>query len=200
MSGNISSDRGRLGFTERVTSSFSFLSEEYDFRVVKTEPTFVRYESSRVFVNIYHGRASFELGFEIGRLDGTGKEESAYTLSMIIEHMGAQKTTGYTSFQCSTGDSLKQCVPKLAGLVQNYASSFLTGDPGAYTQLLKTRSDIGERITKDYKLRAVREKAIEAWLSRDYAQVADLYESIFEDLTPAEIKKLDYSKKILAVT
>jgi hypothetical protein len=195
MSENISSDRGRLGFTERVKSSFSFLSEEYDFRVVKTEPTFVRYESSDVFVNIYHGRASFELGFEIGRLDdGTGKEESAYTLSMIIEHMGAQKTTGYRFFECSTEDSLKQCVPKLASLVQNYAPSFLGGDPGAYKQLSKTRSDISTRITKDFKLRAVRERAIGAWRSRDYARVADLYESIFEDLTQSEIKKLHYCK------
>jgi hypothetical protein len=195
MIGNPPLDRGQLGFIEYVKVSFSFLSKEYDFHVVKTEPTFVRYESSGVFVNIYHGRASFELGFEIGRLDDrTGKEEPPYTLSMIVEHMGAKHRTGYTFFQCSTRDSVKQCVPKLANLVQSYAPSFLSGDPAAYKQLLKTRSDIGKRITKDFKLRAVREKATSAWRARDYAQVADLYESIFEDLTRAEISKLNYSK------
>ena len=122
-------DRARLGFTEAVLSSFSFLTKDFNFCVVKTEPTFVRYESPSVFANIYHGRASFELGFESGRLnDGSGREEHPYSLDVIIELMRAREETGYTFLQASTRARVQELVPKLASLVQSYAASALTGD------------------------------------------------------------------------
>ena len=195
---NIAADRGRLGFTEVVLSSFSFLPNDYNFRVVKTEATFVRYESASVFVNIYHGRASFELGFEIGRLnDGSGKEEQPYSLNMIIEFMVVQEQTGYTFLQASSQIRVKELVPKLASLVKSYAASALTGDPDTFEQLMKTRLQMSDRLHKEMRLRDVRRKADKAWQSRDYAVLADLYGSILEDLTPAEMKKLEYVKKRL---
>jgi len=79
---------------------------------------FVRYESSTVFVNLYHGRASYELGFEIGRLDdGTGKEEPPYSLNMIMELMHAQEER---FFQASTAERVKKFVAELADLVRTY--------------------------------------------------------------------------------
>lgn len=191
-------DRARLAFAEQALSAFDFLKKEYDFHVVEAEPTFVRYESPSVFVNIYHGRASFELGFEVGRLsDETGKEEQPYSLSMIIELMGAQDETGYTFLQASTQERVKEFVPKLASLVKSYAASALKGDPSTFKQLAVTRSQMSDQLHKDMKLRDVREQAAKAWQTKNYVKLADLYESIFEDLTPAEIKKLDYVNKRL---
>ena len=191
-------DRTRLGFTESVLSSFRFLTEDYNFRAVKTEATFVRYESPHVFANVYHGRASFQLGFEIGRLnDGGGKEEQPYSLNMIIEHMGAQQATGYTFLQASTQARVEELVPKLASLVKSYAAPFLTGEPHAFEQLLETRLRISDRLHEEMRVRDVRQKADEAWQSRDYVVLADLYGCILEHLTPAETKKLEYVKKRL---
>lgn len=193
---NTEQGRARLGFAEQVLRSFSFLTKEYDFRVVKTEPTFIRFESSSVFVNIYHGRASFELGFEIGRLnDGSGKEESPHSLRTILELMGAQEGTGYTFLQASTQDRVKEFVPKLASLVKRYAAPALGGDPSTFEQLMDTDSHISHRLHQEMRLKDVRKRAAEAWQSRDYALLVDLYESIFEQLTPAEMKKLEYVKK-----
>jgi hypothetical protein len=195
MSGNTGSDRGSLGFTEQVLSSFSFLTEHYDFHVVKIKPTIVRYESSSVFINIFHGRSSFELGFEIGRIDdGTGREEYPYRLDTIVELMGAQEKAGATFFQASTRKSVKESVPQLASLAQSCASPFFTNDPVMFERLRKTSLAISLRIMKDLKRRTVRREAEVAWRSKDYAKIADLYESIREDLSPAEMKKLIYSK------
>ena len=195
---NKAADRARLGFVQVVLSSFSFLVNDHNFRVMKTEPTFVRYESADVFVNIYHGRASFELGFEMGRLnDGSGMEEQPYSLDMIIELMGAKEETGYTFLQASTPTRVKELVPKLAKLVKTYAAPLFTGDPHTFEQLMQTRLQMSNQLYDDMRLRDVRRKADKAWQARDYVALVDLYESILEHLTPAEIKKLQYVKKRL---
>src|SRR2546427_6337083 len=113
--------RTQLGFTEAVLSAFDFLEREYDFHVVNAEPTIVTYESPRVFVNIYHGRASYELGFEIGRLVGlAGQREHPFSLGDLITLAGAQEETGYTFLQASTRERVKVYVPKLADLAKRY--------------------------------------------------------------------------------
>ena len=79
-------ERFRLGFSEAVQSAFGFLQQDYGFRCVEAGPTFVRYESDLAFVNLYHGRASYELGFEVGRRpDVRGQPESHYTMAEILQ-------------------------------------------------------------------------------------------------------------------
>jgi hypothetical protein len=68
-------ERERLAFKDAVMSGFRFF-DDLGFRPAKQEMTFVRYESADVFVNVYHGRASFELGVEIGKLKTESKAES----------------------------------------------------------------------------------------------------------------------------
>jgi hypothetical protein len=59
-------ERAGLGFREAAISAFAFLVEDFAFSCVQQQVTFIRYESNLVFVNVYHGRASFELNVEIG--------------------------------------------------------------------------------------------------------------------------------------
>jgi hypothetical protein len=53
-------DRRALKFAEAIQDNFDFLSL-LGFKRVQSEPTFVRFESKRVFVNVYHDRLSYEL-------------------------------------------------------------------------------------------------------------------------------------------
>lgn len=189
-------NRAQLGFAEAVLSAFNFLTKEYGFHLVKADATFVRYESPHVFVNVYHGRASYELGFEIGRLiDMAGQGEHPFSLAMVIELMGAQIETGYTLLQASSPERVKKYVPKLADLVKKYAASALKNDSNTFKLLAETRSRMSDEIHKDMKLKDTREDAEKAWREKNYSKLASLYESISEDLTPAESKKLDYAKK-----
>ena len=82
-----SPERAKLGFREAVLSSFKFLND-VGFRPVEQEMTLVRYESPEVFVNVYHGRASFELGVEIGRLK---EPNDKLTLYDIVAWAGVEK-------------------------------------------------------------------------------------------------------------
>jgi hypothetical protein len=119
--------RSQLGFKDAVLSSFDFL-RAYGLKPIKEEVTFVRYESNSVFVNVYHGRGSFEIGVEIGRLDRPVK----YGLGYIVAWAGKQawEAEGFgrgTMFQVSTCESVHNIVPKIAHLVKRYADPFLSG-------------------------------------------------------------------------
>lgn len=190
--------RAELGFAEAALSAFSFLSSQYDFHLVKVEPTFVRYESPILFVNIYHGRGSFELGFEIGLLEkDSAQKESAFSLGDVLDLLEIREETGYTFLQASTVERVKTLVPTLATLVQNYADPVLRSEAGVFDRLTYLQSKKSDELLKEWSLREVREKAAKAWQERNYSELASLYESISEDLTAAESKKLEYAKKQL---
>lgn len=190
-------DRSSLGFTEEVLSAFNFLIEEYGFRCVKAEPTFVRYESPRVFVNIYHGRSSYELGVEIGQLAGATNQEEPFSISEVIELAGAQEETGYTFFQASTAERIRRFVPKLAEYVRKYAAAALIGDPITYDALREIQWRRSEMYLKEMRLSQIRPEADRAWRAKDYVRLVKLYSSIQESLTPSERKRLEYARKHL---
>jgi hypothetical protein len=58
-------DRWKPGFQEAVLDGFGFL-RAYGLKAVEKNPTFVRFESKKVFVNVFHGRGSYEICIEVG--------------------------------------------------------------------------------------------------------------------------------------
>lgn len=193
-----SPDRNNLGFTDAVLSAFDFLIGKYNFRLVKAEPTFVRYESPNVFVNIYHGRSSYELGVEVGQMTkAPSQAEGHFSIGDIIDLTGAQEKTDYAFFQASNADKVKKYVPKLASLVEKYAGFALEGDTTVFRQLAAKVLEKSNKLIKEWNISDVREKADRAWREKNYAKVAELYAPIQEELTPAEAKKLAYAKKHL---
>jgi hypothetical protein len=75
-----SAEWSRLGFAEAVLANFEFL-RSYELRRVENDSTFVRFESEAVFVNVYHGRASFEIGVEVGLKSRSEKYGLDYIVS-----------------------------------------------------------------------------------------------------------------------
>jgi hypothetical protein len=189
-----SAERARLGFEEAVLSSFKFLND-VGMRPVKVEVTFVRYESSEVFVNVYHGRASFEMGVEIGRLHEPAEKLTLYD---IIDWAGANKAEGFgqhVAFQVSSREGVEEFVPKLAQLVQKYGTPFLKAEASAYCAVHEARSRGAVEYEKEVNLRRVRMRAEAAWRAKDYFQIVELYGAVREELTEVEAEKLAYAEK-----
>ena len=187
-------ERARLGFEDAVLPNFKFLAD-FGLRPVEENITFVRYESSEVFVNIFHGRASYELGVEIGRLKEPGTKLSIFD---IVRSVGAEKAEGFghhVMFQVSSREGVRTFVPKLAALVREYALPFLRGDEHAYRSARESRAKRYTDEAREGNLRVVRSKADAAWQARDYAHVAELYGSIRQELTEVEAKKLAYAEQ-----
>jgi hypothetical protein len=188
------SERERLGFREAVLKSFAFLSG-YGLKVVQEESTFVRYESKIIFVNFYHGRASYEIGVEIGRLDRSEK----YGLTYIVSTAGkdAWEKEGFgqsTMFQVSTIEGVLEFVPKVAELIKKYGCDFLRGDSIFYDQLERVNKRRAIEYTKRQNLDQIRKKAEAAWSRKDFSAVVRFYQSITTDLTEIESKRLAYAR------
>jgi hypothetical protein len=190
-----SPERARLEFRDTVLSSFKFLTE-VGLRPVQKHSTLVRYESADVFVNVYHGRVSFELGVEIGRLNEP--EQEKLTIGDIVASAGAEKAEGFgqhVMFQVSSPDGVREFVPKLADLVQKYALPFVKGYATAYREALQARSRAADQYMKQVNLRQVRSKTDAAWQAKDYARVVELYSQMRSELSEIESKRLVYAEQ-----
>src|SRR5215469_12126204 len=163
-------ERRQLRFKEAVLANFHFL-ESYGFTLVNAEVTLVRFESSSVFVNIYHGRASFEIGVEIGLLTDP---HNFVSVPLVIAWAGAEQAEGFghhVMFQVSNRKDVQDFVPKVARLVERYATPFLTGDMKAYQSAHEIQSKRSAEYIKQINFSPIREKAEMAWHRRDYSQV-----------------------------
>jgi hypothetical protein len=187
-------ERAQFGFKEAVLANFKFLSD-FGLRPVDEKVTLVRYESAGVFVSVYHGRASFELGVEVGKLK---EPESRLSVFDLVRWAGAEKSEGFgqhVMFQVSSREDVQEFVPKLAALVKKYAVPFLRGDEDAYRTALESRAKRYAEEVKEGNFRVVRSKADAAWKAKDYAQVVELYGPVRQDLTEVEAKKLAYAEQ-----
>jgi hypothetical protein len=187
--------RRRLGFEEAALVSFDFL-RSYDLKPVEKNPTFVRYESRKVFVNIYHGRASYEVGIEVGLKAGTEK----YGLDSVVFAAGKEvwETEGFgkgTMFQVSSREGVQRIVPGVAELLRKYGEPFLRGDLSFYKQLDKANGRASAEHTRQQLIRRIREQAEAAWSGKSFARVIELYQSIHSELTMIERKRLAFARK-----
>jgi hypothetical protein len=188
-------DRWKLGFKDAVLSSFEFL-KAYGLTPVEENDTFLRYQSDAAFVNVYHGRGSFEIGVEIGRLDRPEK----YGLGYIVSWAGKQawEAEGFgrgTMFQVSSREGVHNIVPKVAELVKKYGDSFLTGRPAFYDELQKANDGASVAYEREQMLTRIRKEADAAWTAKDFGRVAELLQPVHSDLTEVESKRLAYAEK-----
>ncbi|GAK55157.1 hypothetical protein U27_01988 [Candidatus Vecturithrix granuli] len=181
-------ERAGLKFAETVIAQFDFLTRNYGFACKRCEETFVRYESNKVFVNIYHGRNSYELGGEIGLL-GSGKE-AKFGIASLMELRDPEKVKDLRYRIAYNEESVQKGLSELASLLQQYGDEALQGDLKIFEQL--------QQLVKQYwaEMRAsqIRPKAASVFQAKDYQKAAELYESMYDQLTKAELKKLEYAK------
>lgn len=193
---NPGSERDKLEFAGSVLANFQFLAD-MGFRPVQEEITLIRYESSAVFINVFHGRASFELGIEIGILCEPTEHVTLYDILLWADALKAEGFGQHVMFQVSSREGVQQFVPKLASLVRRYGEPFLRGDSTAYTEVLEARSRAARDFEQQVQLDDLRRRVEIAWTSNDFAGVVDLYGSIGTDMTSVEAKKLAYAEKKL---
>jgi hypothetical protein len=192
---NPGKDRWQLGFKDAVLSSFEFL-RTFGLKPISEDVTFVRYESGSVFVNVYHGRGSYEIGVEIGRLDRPEK----YGLGYIVSWAGKQAwdAEGFgrgTMFQVSTCEGVQNIVPKVAELLRKYGERFLRGNQAFYDELQKANERASIAYEREQMLTRIRKEADSAWTAKDFVRVAELLQPIRPDLTEVESKRLAYAEK-----
>jgi hypothetical protein len=190
-------DRWKLGFKEAVLVNFQFL-RDFGLECAHSDVTFVRYNSPKTFVNVYHGRGSYELNVEIGRHEGSRKD-SPMSLDAVLGWKGAPErkllNTEVPLFRAENREKLQEIVPQMATLFRKYAEQLLKGDEESFNSFDEYCTGesirLGERLTKG----TPRWKAARAFQQKDWKQAIQLYESIRENLSQAEAAELAYAKQ-----
>jgi hypothetical protein len=150
---------------------------------------------------VYHGRGSFEIGVEIGRLDRPEK----YGLDYIVSWAGKQvwEAEGFgrgTMFQVSTREGVQNFVPKVAQLVNKYGAPFLSGRSAFYDELQKANERASVAFEREQVLTRLRKDAEAAWTAKEFARVVELLQPVQGDLTEIEAKRLAYAERQIGST
>jgi hypothetical protein len=173
-------------FVDATLETFGFLID-LGFRATRRDPRFVRFESDAVFVNVYHGRSSYQLGVELGRLN-RGELFSLYEVLSAF----APADVDLSRLQAVDADVLKRCLGTIAATVERRCGGLLVGDPDAFAALLATSSRLRESATLSAQFGAILDRADQAWIDGDRSRAADLYESASPALDETRRRRLAY--------
>ena len=184
----VGTERTRLNFADAVTRAFAFLAD-HGFVQVEGSPTIVRYRKGDVEADVYHGRSSFELGFEVSH-GGT-----KYSIGDLIRHADPDAARQYRHFAATTHSAMTEGLAQLASLVERYGRETLQGDHTVFATLESKRKSWAEGYALDVLEGQLRPKADDAFRRGDYREAAELYERIQPRLTPAEKKKLSIARQ-----
>lgn len=166
----MSVEREYLGFALAAENAFRFLVEDFGFRVIRREPTFVRYESQAAFVNVYHGRSSYEIGLEVGpRAEVSGRAEEKFMLGDILEACG--EPGGAAFRQAETGEEVSRYLYELAELAKKFGVPAFRGEREFYSRLRETQTRLAHEFLLNQRLRRARSVASEAFGRGDYRRV-----------------------------
>lgn len=177
---------GRLGFVALVMKCFAFLLR-LGFAAVRREDTLVRFESDTVFVNVYHGRSSYQVGLELGRI----QEGDTYSLYEVLSAVAPGEIE---RARCQTMDPavLERCLAAIADTVERECKTLLAGDAAAFEQLRLVTSPMRQAATIQAQFGAIIDRADRAWDAKDFGQAADLYERATPGLDETRTRRLQY--------
>lgn len=185
------SDRSLLRFAEEVKEHFLFL-EALGFRCVRSEVTFVRFESPRVSINLYHGRQSFEIGLEI---ESVPSLENAYSFSEILRLVDRKLGEHYRNYATHTPRGVAEGVGQLAELFQRCIAADILNDTQLFSRLKFQREVLSKNYALETQLEQARRKSEAAWRKKDYAAVIKALKPFSADLTVTEVGKLKFAEK-----
>lgn len=189
-------ERKMLGFQKTVRKYFSFLENQYDFKCIFSDLYCVKFYSKKVYLNVYHERISYEIYFEIGLLP----EEYNNTLKADVRDVldNSSNTFSNSYFQASKKDDIDIAVEKLANLVKQNGKDLLIGSTSDFKSISNKRTERQQKALFFGELRISLEKANNAWNCKDYKTVTEAYEQYEEYLNPIQLKRLEYTRKIIS--
>jgi hypothetical protein len=171
-------------FVNTVRKEFRFLQEIYRFRYIDSRifadaGAVVRYESPEVWFEIWYDHLrGGEFSINMGLL---AREELIIALPY---HLMA-----YSS------PSLERCLHQFAESVAHEAQPLLLGETSAFQRSLQEQQERSAQWWCEDRLNRIRAEALDAWQRKDYGKVIAFYESMGDDLSEAEQKRLALARK-----
>ena len=183
-----------LDFVPAVRLHFSFLEDEFGFRVAGEGMASVRYESDAVFVEVDLGMPYFEIGLAIGLRDCSRPDRTGYGIHRLIRLCEGKSRFQYTGLQALMKTDVDVAVCEIAKLLRSYGERALRGCVDVFDAMLEISISDMEQDRVDH----IRLDAEAAFQKKEYRQAAEFYSSMEPHLTATEVKKMAYARKHLA--
>jgi len=185
-------------FASEARRHFDSVAQQFGMSCAVSNEREVRYENDGVFlvVNFDNGR-SYELGVDIGRKKST-QPERPFSLTEVLRLRSVADAASIDGIMISDATRLGDALARLAALTLRHASDFLMGSDFSFAQVAKLREKESDAYALAGSLRSARAKSEAAWSKRDYRAVVNSLEPLEKHLSPAEKKRLDYSRDHLA--
>lgn len=185
-------------FALEARRGFDDLARQFGMSCAVCNDREVRYENDRSFliINCDNGR-SYELGVEIGRKN-LAQQERPFSLAEVLRLKGVVEAADIDGMMVSQAARLPSALARLARLTSQHAADFLMGSDFSFAQVAKLRQRESDAYALEGALRSARARSEAAWEKRDYQGVLQSLEPLAQYLSPAEKKRLDYSRRHLA--
>lgn len=194
-------DREQLEFVGAARSWFGFLVD-LGYEEIRAEPTYLRFERADSFVEVFHGRASYELGVGFGRwMDVDGEVvEQKFHIGDVLPVLAPEATL--TARTATSREQVARFIEELASLAKLVAERLERAGLEAFDRI----SEAVERQSDEYldggRAARLRARAEDAWHRKDFALVITAYEEIDSELDTvelreSEVKRLTYARKHL---
>jgi hypothetical protein len=184
----INAPRQQFGFPDTVKNAFGFIAAE-GFAVIAAEPTIVKFDKGSLVAVVYHGRQSYEVGFEIG------SEAEQFSLADLIRSEVPAKASEYRNPVATTRSAVLAAVQRVADLVRRYGQPALKGDAEFFAELRSQCQRQSEAYALDVLASQLRSKAGAAFREGNYRAATSLYQRMSERLTPSEKGKLAVARR-----
>ena len=178
-------------FQERVPAAFAFLAQPYGFKLQRDDDYAFVAKSAHCDVVVELDWGSIVVSI---RPAATGR---AVRLSFIV---GAQDPSIHflPRYPWGPEEALEE-IERQADLLDRFCADVLAGDFSGWATLEAHQQQVleqwrreSERLVKEARVKLVRRRAEAAWGRRSYSEAAQLYASIRDDLTQAEIARHEY--------
>jgi hypothetical protein len=181
-------------FHEQVPRSFGFLADRHGFTVDRTDEYQFTAGARHCDVVIELDWGSIVVSIKPTE---TGRP---VRLSFIV---GAKDPSILFLPRYPWGpDDAREEVDRQAALLEKHCDELLNGDFSEWAlleahqkQVLEQWRGESERLVKEARAKLVRRRAEAAWSRRSFSEAAQLYASIRDDLTQAEIARQEYCRR-----
>ncbi len=181
-------------FQERVPRTFGFLVERHGFALDRNDDYAFIARSRHCDITVELDWGSIVVSIRPAQ---TGR---SVRLSFIV---GAMDPTVLFLPRYPWGpEDASEEIDRQASLLANFCTDILEGDLSNWASLeahqqqtLEQWRRESERLVKEARAKLVRRRAETAWSDRSFSEAAQLYASIREDLTQAEIARLEYCRR-----
>lgn len=181
-------------FHEEVPRAFGFLPDRHGFSLERSDDYAFTARTAHADVVIELDWGSIVVSV---RPSQTGRP---VRLSFIV---GAKDPTILFLPRYPWGpNDAREEIDRQAGLLEAFCGEILNGDYSQWAALeahqkmvLEQWRGESERLVKEARAKLVRRRAEAAWSRRSYSEAAQLYASIHDELTQAEVARLDYCRR-----